>query len=162
MNIAIVVVLTLSLFFIYATFISLVRWEYWWVRIFDYPRLQIGVLLILALIAGFIIYDFKELWHYIITGLLLGSIFYQARKVYRYTIFAKKQVLTYKGGESEDSFSLIVSNVWQPNRNFEKLLSLVKKMRPDLLLILEANKWWEEQLKVIEQEYPYKIGRAHV
>ncbi len=157
MNIISAVVLTLSLFFIYATFISLLRWDYWWVRVFDFPRLQVSFLLILSVGVNYVVFDYTETWHYLLTGLLLLSIFYQGRKIYRYTIFTKKQVKSYKGDQSVNTFSLIVSNVYQPNRKYEKLINLVKKMKPDLLLVIEANKWWEEQLAVIGREYPYTI-----
>jgi endonuclease/exonuclease/phosphatase (EEP) superfamily protein YafD len=157
--IADVIVLSLSLFFVFATFVSLLRWDYWWVRIFDYPRLQIGVLLIVLLGAGILVYDFEKTWHFLIIGAIVVSIFYQARKVYRYTIFAPKQVISYKGDESVNTFSLIVSNVYQPNRKAEKLISQVNELNPDLLLVLETNSWWENELKEIEKDYPYTIKK---
>ena len=159
MGIGNVVLVSLSIFFIYATFISFVRWDYWWVRIFDYPRLQVGVLLILSVIASVVIYDYTRTWQYIITAVLLMSIFYQVRKIYRYTIFTPKQVLTYKGDPNVNTFSLIVSNVYQPNRNVKKLLKHVRDLKPDLLLLLETNDWWEGQLKELEEEFPYTIKK---
>ncbi len=159
MSIGNVILLSLSLFFIYGTFISFVRWDYWWVRIFDYPRLQISVILILLVIASVVIYDFAKTWHFLLTGALLVSIFYQGRKIYRYTIFTPKQVKQYKGDENVNTFSILVCNVYQPNRKAKKVLNHVKKMKPDLLLLLEANKWWEEQMDEIEEEYPYTIKK---
>lgn len=159
MNIISAVNLALSVFFIYATFVSLLRWDNWWVRIFDFPRIQIGVLLLAAITSSFLIYDYTEYWHYLITGALVISLLYQIRKVYKYTFFAPKQVKTYKGDESDNSFSLIVSNVYQPNHNVGLLLELAKKYKPDMILVLEANKWWEDQLKVIEDDYPYSIRK---
>ncbi len=159
MDILSVIVLSLSLFFIYATFVSFIRWEYWWIRIFDFPRLQISFFLILLILACFIVYDFSENWHYLLVTFLLVSLFYQVRKVYRYSIFTPKQVISYNGDENLNTFSLMVSNVYQPNRNIEKLLQLVHKMKPDLLLCLETNNWWEQQLRSIEKEYPYTIKK---
>ena len=126
---------------------------------FDYPRLQIGVLLLLSIIACVLIYDFTKTWHYLITGALFVSLFYQVRKIYRYTVIASRQVLSYKGDESVNSFSLIVSNVYQPNQKVKLLIQHVKNYRPDLLLVLEANEWWENQLEVIAKDYPYTIKR---
>ncbi|HZH71291.1 MAG TPA: endonuclease/exonuclease/phosphatase family protein, partial [Mariniphaga sp.] len=79
--------------------------------------------------------------------------------VYWFTIFAPKQVLTYKGGETEDSFSILVSNVFQPNRKSELLINLVNKYKPDLFLVLEADKWWDNQLRAIESDYEYKVKK---
>lgn len=152
-----IALLSVSAFFIYGTFISFVRWDYWWVRIFDYPRLQIGVILLLCIIASAVLYDYSHMWHYLLTGLLLLSLFYQVRKIYRYTIFTPRQVISYRGDQNLNTFSLMVSNVYQPNRKSKKLLSYVKKLKPDLLLLLETNNWWEEQMREIEDDYPYVI-----
>ncbi|HZH73793.1 MAG TPA: hypothetical protein VFD91_14950, partial [Mariniphaga sp.] len=150
-----ILIVVLSLFFVFGTFITLLNWGYWWVRMFDFPRLQIGFMLLVLIIASFIFYDYSRIWHYLMTGALLISFIYQVRKVYWYTVFAPKQVLTYKGGETEDSFSILVSNVFQPNRKAELLINLVKKYKPDLFLVLEADKWWDNQLKSIESDYKY-------
>ncbi len=159
MSIGNAILLGISIFFIYGTFVSFLRWDYWWVRVFDYPRLQISLILILAIIASLVMYDFSRMWPYLMVGLLLLSLFYQIRKVYRYTPFTPKQVISYKGDENINTFSILVSNVYQPNRKSEKLLKHVRKYNPDLLLLLEANKWWEDQVKEIEEEYPFTIKK---
>lgn len=137
----------------------MVRSDYWWIRVFDFPRLQIGFFLLLTLTAGIYFYDFSESWHYIVIVALFLSLLYQARKVFKYTPIASRQVLTYKGDETVNTFSLIVSNVYQPNRKAHLLLNHVKKYKPDLLLVLEADKWWESQLSTLEEEYPYTIRK---
>lgn len=159
MIILIILLILLSLFLIFATFITLINWGYWWIRLFDFPRLQIGFLIILSIIASIVIYDFSEWWHYLLIGGLLFSLIYQIRKIYWYTILAPKQVLTYNGRETEDTVSILVSNVFQPNRKSELLIKLINQYKPDLFLVLEADKWWENQLKTIEADYEYKIKK---
>ena len=157
MSISGAIVFVVSVLFIIFTFASLLRWNVWWIRIFDYPRIQISTVLILLILASFMFYRFSESWQFIVTGLLFASLFYQARKIYRYTMFVPKQVKTYKGSDIENAVSLIVSNVEQPNRNSEALITQVKKMNPDLLLVLEADDWWEKQLSIFEKDYPYTL-----
>lgn len=159
MNIITGLLTLLSLFLIYATFISLVRSDYWWIRVFDFPRLQILGLLVLTLAATLFYYDDFMPAHYLVTGLLLVSLFYQSYKIFKYTPLAPKEVLSYAGSESERTFSLIVSNVYQPNREVNRLIGHVKRYNPDLLLILEADAWWENQLKTIETDYPFTIRK---
>ncbi|HKJ79360.1 MAG TPA: endonuclease/exonuclease/phosphatase family protein, partial [Prolixibacteraceae bacterium] len=63
----------------------------------------------------------------------------------------------YKGNNMENTISVMVSNVLQTNHEVDKLLALVKKMQPDVLLTLETNKWWEEKLKPLEANWPHTI-----
>jgi endonuclease/exonuclease/phosphatase (EEP) superfamily protein YafD len=159
MNTYEVIILSLSLLFVLATAASLVKWNAWWIRSNDFPRLQISTALIILIIAGLVFYSFSEIWHFIITGLIIISLVYQLRKIFQYTVLGRKQVLYYKGHDADSSVSLIVSNVLQSNRKAEKLIARVRKMDPDLLLILEANDWWAGQLEVIEEKYPYNIKK---
>jgi endonuclease/exonuclease/phosphatase (EEP) superfamily protein YafD len=152
-------ILYVSLLFIIFTFASLIRWNNWWIRIFDFPRLQIGVILCLLLAAGIVFFNFTEWWHYVITGLLAVSIFYQVRKIYQYTIFVRKQVLSYKGDSENNAVSLIVSNVLQTNRKASKLNGLIERLDPDLVLALETDDWWENALKKNENKYSYTLKK---
>jgi endonuclease/exonuclease/phosphatase (EEP) superfamily protein YafD len=47
--------------------------------------------------------------------------------------------------------------VLQSNRNSDALINLVNQYRPDILVTLESNKWWEDQLRVLESEMTYSV-----
>ncbi len=159
MNIPTIIVLSVSLLFVLATFASFLKWSHWWIRMFDFPRLQIGTVLILMIIASFIFYPFNEWWQFVVVGLLILSVAYQAYKIFKFTFLAKKQVRRYKGNDKKKSVSLIVSNVLQTNRKAGKLIQLVNEMKPDMLLTLETDKWWEQQLEVLEKDYQYTLKK---
>jgi endonuclease/exonuclease/phosphatase (EEP) superfamily protein YafD len=48
-----------------------------------------------------------------------------------------------------------VSNVLMYNRNTDRYLEIVRDADPDIVCVLEPNKWWEERLRVLEKDYPY-------
>jgi endonuclease/exonuclease/phosphatase (EEP) superfamily protein YafD len=151
---------TLSILAVVATFISFIKWRYdWWIRVFDFPRLQISAVLILMIITSFIFYSFAEPWHFILTGLLLASLILQATRIYLYTPFARRRVLSYKGDDDGHTISILVSNVLQTNRNADKLLNQIELYQPDIVLTLETNKWWEGQLSALEESYPYRLKK---
>lgn len=154
-----IIIVTVSILFSVFTFASFIKWNNWWIRIFDYPRLQISTILILVFIVGIINFSFTETWHFLIMGLIALSLFYQVRKIYPYTSFVKKQVLSHSGEYNEHSISIIVSNVLQTNRNAHKLLEQVQQIQPHLLLLLETDAWWESQMEMIEKDYPYTIKK---
>jgi endonuclease/exonuclease/phosphatase (EEP) superfamily protein YafD len=41
------------------------------------------------------------------------------------------------------------------NRKAQPLIRLIETTKPDLILAMEVNEWWNEQLKVLKNEYPY-------
>ncbi len=160
MNVLSAIVAVFSAMSILATVASLIKWRNdWWIRVFDFPRLQVSTLIILLLIAGFILYSFAHLWQIILCVLLLFSLIIQARKIFRYTPFARKQVLRYNGEDEDHTISILVNNVLQTNRKSEKLVQLAKKYQPDLILTLETNKWWEKQLEKLEEDWPNTLKK---
>jgi endonuclease/exonuclease/phosphatase (EEP) superfamily protein YafD len=140
-----------------ASLASLIRWDRWWVRVFDFPRIQILVIHLLAILSSFLaegINGTAELG--LIVGLVI-SFAYQFYNVYPYTIFSPKEVDKYTAKSEGLDISLFVSNVYTPNRDSEKLIRLVRQYQPDMLLTLESDKWWEKQLESLENDYPYTV-----
>lgn len=160
MKLLIILIGVFSSLGILATVASLIKWRQdWWIRVFDFPRLQISFILILMLLCSYIFYSFIHLWQFILTGLLVASLIFQATKIYRFTPFAPRQVLRYKGDDEKHTLSIMISNVLQTNRNSEKLLKLVKKYQPDLILTLETDKWWGGKLTKLEKKWPNTIKK---
>ena len=139
------------------TLASLTRFDQWWIRGFDFPRIQISCLILLVIILNLWVLSFSTPWHFIVLGLLILSLLYQAKKIFPYTPLAKKQVVSFHGNDPDAEVSVLVSNVLTPNRHYEKLLDLIEKMQPDIVLTLETDKRWEEELSVLEEEYKYTV-----
>jgi len=140
-----------------ASLASLVRWDEWWVRVFDFPRIQILVIHLLALAGCFLADGSNQIADSVLIVGLILSFVYQFYNIYPYTIFSPKEVAKHKGKPDVWDLSLLVSNVYTPNRESEKLIRLVKKYQPDILLTLESDKWWEKQLAALEKDYPYSV-----
>jgi endonuclease/exonuclease/phosphatase (EEP) superfamily protein YafD len=51
----------------------------------------------------------------------------------------------------------MTANVLTPNRNAKALIELVRTHAPDILVTLESDSWWQEQLDILEPEYPYTL-----
>lgn len=157
MNISEIIITCISLLILIPSIASMTKFDQWWVRGFDFSRIQISFLMLVVLIFAIITYSFKEFWHFMIVGLVLTSFVYQTLKIFPYTIFSKKQVLAYKKKDSKGTISILVSNVLKPNKNSDKLIELVHKKQPDILLTLESDQYWENELKVLEEDYPYTV-----
>ena len=51
----------------------------------------------------------------------------------------------------------MVFNVYQKNDQYQKLINKVLEENPDLLLLLEIDKKWNDALRPLHQKYPYKV-----
>ncbi len=157
MSIGEIIILFFSVLMCVPSLASITRFDQWWIRGFDFPRIQISFLIICVIIGSVYIYDFSEVWHFIAIGVLILSLLYQFQKIFPYTYLSHKQVLQYKGTDPNASISILVSNVLTPNKHYDKLISLVQDKKPDILLTLESDDRWENELSVLEEEYKYTV-----
>lgn len=146
-----------SAFFVLATFFPLVNSDHWWVRIFDYPRLQ-KLVIILALGLLWLIPVRHPLGAeaYIWAAFLAGCAIYLADKVLPYTPLGKKMIDTVAYQEFS-GIHILVGNVYQYNTDYPKAVKLVKKINPDVVFFVETDKAWEKGLAEIERDYPFRI-----
>ncbi|WP_424410359.1 endonuclease/exonuclease/phosphatase family protein [Pasteurella sp. PK-2025] len=142
---------------IIATFLPLLPFNHWTVRIFDFPRLQIALLNIICLCVGWFVQPQPQYAFITIQILNVLCFSYQTWQILGYTRLARPQVLQYYGEANERSISLLTTNVLTPNRQVDKLLALIEKWQPDVVLTLETDLWWEKQLASLEKTYPYTV-----
>lgn len=157
MSIGEIIVLCFSIVMCIPTLASLTRFDQWWVRGFDFPRIQISFLILCVILASVFVYDFEETWHIIAIIALILSLSYQVVKIFPYTILARKQVFRFQGSDPKATISILISNVLTPNKRSDKLIKLVHKKQPDILLTLESDKRWENELAELEKDYEYTV-----
>jgi endonuclease/exonuclease/phosphatase (EEP) superfamily protein YafD len=148
----------IAIFVVVATLLPLVQVDTWWVRVWDFPRVQIFTLGAAVAVGVSIAECFSENegWPWILFP-LFGSLIYQGRRIYFYTPFAGKQALDSKKSRGECLLRLFIVNVYMHNRNVKGCLNLVHATSPDVVLLTEPNQWWENQLRDLEHTYPYTM-----
>jgi len=151
------VALTLGMVAIVATALSLTRFKVWWVRIWDFPRLQIALLAVAALALWVATAEWREGTRLPFTLLLAVTAVYQWGMVWRYTRLAPREVQGSPGANPARVLSLVMSNVLQTNRDATRLLRVVREVDPDLLLCVETDDWWREQLDVLTATHPHAV-----
>ena len=134
------IILFFNVLFCLPSLASMTKYDIWWIRGFDFPRIQISFLIIVNIVLAVYIYPFTALWHYLIVGALVLSLAYQYWLIHPYTVLAKKQVMRYTGEDNADNISILVSNVLTTNRNYKALIDLIHKRDPDVVLTLESDK----------------------
>lgn len=144
---------------IWLSFWSLIPRDEWWFRGADFPRLQI---LALGTIAFLFLLFWNTPWdmtRQVIFALLIAAMAYQLKMVLPYTFIWKKQVAQVRPEQLDPSrqISMIVSNVLTPNDQYHLLLAEIEQYQPDLVLTLETDQTWQNELSVIEKNYPYRV-----
>ncbi len=95
----------------------------------------------------------------IILFLLIAALAFQLKMVLPYTFIWKKQVQHVQQDQlnPDQQISVIVSNVLTPNQQYDLLIEQIEKHQPDLVLTLETDQTWQNELAKIEKDYPYRV-----
>ena len=142
---------------IITTLLPLSRSKVWWVRIWDFPRLQLCVLSLGALVAW--IFGVQSLaWpQNLLTIALVAVVVFQGALVWRYTPLAPREVQQSRSTDPLAQLSLVVSNVLQTNRQSDRVLSQIRAADPDVVLLCEVDDWWESRLDALATSHPYVV-----
>ncbi len=140
-----------------ATFLPLWRNPHWSIRVFDFPRLQLAVLAALLLVAQWVFLDLTQPLSKTLVVAAGSSLLAQLWWILPYTAIWRKEVKDARNRHPGRTLTILTSNVLTPNRNAEALLTLVETHKPDVLVTLESDQWWENQLAALEGDMPYTI-----
>lgn len=147
----------LTALLVFFTLLPLWRYEAWWVRVLDFPRLQLATVALGIVIASLWLLD-KNQWQTWLIAATCGAIFiYHAWWIFPYTRLAPFEVKTATGEDSENSVRILAANVLTPNRQAEDFVKLVRMFDPDIFVTLETDQWWQERLDMLQAEYPFSL-----
>ncbi|NEM98473.1 endonuclease/exonuclease/phosphatase family protein [Pontibacter burrus] len=149
--------IALTYLLLYVTLLPLWRHNAWWVRGLDFPRFQFMLLAFAMLVAEFILLDFSDYESWLMTGIAFGSLCYHAGWIIPYTRLFPVEVKQARRRELQNQISILTANVLTPNRNTAGLIQMVSQYEPDVLVTLETDKWWENQLAVLETYYRHTM-----
>jgi endonuclease/exonuclease/phosphatase (EEP) superfamily protein YafD len=151
------VLIALVVIWLLFSLLPLIRTSLWWIRILDFPRIQILILGTATMLFYLIVVYPLETTDYLLLGSLAVALFYQALRIFPFTIIAPKQSIKNKKPDAEKSLSLFIANVRMKNREYRKLLKLVERYKPDIVFAAETDQLWLENIGIIEKDYPYTI-----
>jgi endonuclease/exonuclease/phosphatase (EEP) superfamily protein YafD len=140
-----------------ATIVPMVHSEAWWVRIFDFPRLQITLLFVVTVICYLGVREDPSAADNLFLGALSICLAYQLYRMYPYTPLSRKQVHLSERATPETTISLLISNVYMDNRNARPLLEIIREQDPDVILTVETDSWWEKELAPLEASHPFVV-----
>jgi endonuclease/exonuclease/phosphatase (EEP) superfamily protein YafD len=140
-----------------ATGLSLLRTKVWWVRIWDFPRVQVATLGIIALTLWISTGPWRDGWYALFSATLAIAVVYQVGMVWRYTRLAPREVQRARHPVPECRLSLVVSNVLQTNRAADRLIETLRETDADVVLCVETDDWWHDRLAALRDTHSHTL-----
>jgi endonuclease/exonuclease/phosphatase (EEP) superfamily protein YafD len=143
--------------YLLSSLIPLIIWDAWFIRLWDFPRLQF-LILGLTVLALYIFRstDTRKV-KILIAALTFFGVGLDLYRILPYSSVWEKETLATESKNPARTLSIVTVNVLQFNHDYKKLLDLINSTQPDLILLLEVNQAWVDGIKSIETSYPERI-----
>jgi endonuclease/exonuclease/phosphatase (EEP) superfamily protein YafD len=162
MQLAFYLLVFISVSSVTATFLPFIRSDEWWIRIFDFPRAQILVVLALTallLVVGIVLDAWtRTSFQYILLLLTLAAFIVQAFWMVSFVPGYPHEVRPAADIRQERGrVDILVANLKFDNTNFSKFVELVTENSPHLIFLTELNETWHKELRSLDRSYPYSV-----
>ncbi|MES3044196.1 endonuclease/exonuclease/phosphatase family protein [Sphingomonas faeni] len=158
MNLGTLSIRLLAGILIVVTGLSIVESNAWWIRIWDFPRAQILVALLLA--GAVALWRDRQAGRWIALACAIAAA-WQLYRIFPYTPFAEQEIaFADKTRVSQGRcFSVLSLNVLESNRDYARTARLIDRVRPDILLLMETDRRWAQALAKQLASYPHRLER---
>lgn len=154
-----VLFIALALFTIIATTIKLIKHDAWWIRMFDFPQAQFTFIGFIAMAGLLVTSDWQHWYEFLLIVVLIGSLIYQLKIITPYTFFYPLQVKKTLTDQADpnDFISLVIVNVYQYNKKYDKCVNVVKSRDADIIIAVETDEKWQIRFsEEFHEKYPYQ------
>ena len=154
-----IVLLAVTAVLALGTVLPVIRKPYWWIRSFDFPRLQMAVLALGTLAALAAVSHVRgpepvDAWA---IAALAAAVAFQTARILPYTPAWRVQTLRAEAPDRARSLRLVVSNVLMTNRDGARWLQVVRDEDPDVVAAVETDAWWAETAGALRETHPHTV-----
>jgi endonuclease/exonuclease/phosphatase (EEP) superfamily protein YafD len=119
--------------------------------------MQLCVITVAVLVA-LVVHGGSDRAVWALAAALLACIAFQLSVILPYTPVWRVEIQASAAPPGAHSLSLLMVNVMMSNREAGKLIALVREHRPDVVLAVETDQWWHQQLAPLETDYPFQLA----
>ncbi|MCC9165989.1 endonuclease/exonuclease/phosphatase family protein [Pontibacter harenae] len=142
------------------SFLPLIKSPQWWIRVLDFPRFHVALILTAVLVAYVALFSAGSTLEVAMLVLWALAILNEVRFIINFTPIVKVEALRTKQQKPANAFTLMIANVRMSNKKHEKFLNLVLQENPDMLVMNEPNEAWHQSVrKKLDNLYPYAIKK---
>ncbi len=152
----------LAVLVVVATALPLSTSSQWWVRMFDFPRMQITALAVVV----FVLYVVVDVWRtepgawgWVLFAALAVAVVVQVVQMLPYTPLYGVQTIRADEAltDPDRRFRLVVSNVLMQNRDGDRWLGVIRDADPDVVAAVETDAWWAETASALSETHPHRV-----
>ncbi len=151
----------LALLLVLLSFLPMWQTDRWWVRQWDYPRLQVAGLLLIAVGTLFWVKLERGRNFWLLIAAVLAALGWQVSHFLRYLPPWPKEVADTAKCQPGREIALLNANVLMTNKEYPRLLKLVERVNPDVLLLLEPGPRWATAVAPLAARYPYRLSAPY-
>ena len=129
--------------------------DWWWVRLGDFPRVQLLIAYLIWLVVLAILH--KQPYAKPAAGLLLLSVCIQLYWIFPYLPVAPQQVEWATSSNADGQLQILTANVLQDNEDAAALLRLIAKESPDVVVLCEVNQRWINDLAPLRERFKHHV-----
>lgn len=146
------------------TLVSLHSSSHWSVRLWDFPRVQLGGMAAGAGILHTAAFPHRGAPGWAFAAAMGATALWQGFKIFPYTPLAPKQVQwsrrrTQPGAAKGPTFRLLITNVLMENTQHNRILRVIRDADPDVVLAVETDDTWARALQPLRETYPHGVDK---
>ena len=140
----------LAVVLVAVTLLPLSRSHAWWVRVWDFPRVQIAIGLAAVLALSLLLPGWVG-WSVAVAA--AGCLGWQVWRILPFTPLVHRE-MQFAAGSAPADVTLVGANVLMENQQHDQVLALIRREDPDVLLLMETDATWCEALASALAGYP--------
>ena len=141
-----------------ATLLSFHKGSHWFIRAWDFPRVQIAAAAAFSASLFRAFFFRRSRGDYLFLSADLLCVLWQSWKIFPFTALARKQVKASRpGSPRERIFRLLIANVMLENSDAQPLLAVIREHDPDIVLVVEIDAAWQKALSPLREIYPHRV-----
>lgn len=154
-----------AVLFILGTILAESDLPHWPVRLWDFPRLQVAILMLgLAILYPLLVWwagggnGFGGWWNWVVPLALLAATIRQAMWIWPYVGPAQTRLLDASDDRNRDGdLSIVISNVLMENEQYGLWRDVVTAADPDVLLCAETTQQWIDEIDLaFDKSHPHR------
>jgi endonuclease/exonuclease/phosphatase (EEP) superfamily protein YafD len=135
-------VIALALLVLFVTLAPMTQSARWWIRGWDFPRVQIAGMA--AIVAGLALFVDDPLRLGIILAMVASGI-YQAWRIYPFTPLAREDISLAE--RHDDDIRCLAINVEMGNDRYDDVARVIREVDADIVFLMETDQTWVDRME---------------